>query len=355
MLLVSSEQSTAESAQITDVRPRLVVTIDTEEDNWGDPKSSLYQLENIYCLPDVQKIFDSFRVRPTYLVTYPVAVHQDSVKILQDFVRSGKCEIGAHCHPWNTPPLSDSGAEERNGATMLCTLPPDAQLGKIKTLTDQIAASFGQAPVSFRAGRWGYGPTVGAHLAQLGYLVDTSVSPYIDWSSKCGPDFTQTPLTAYSENLNQLFPGTKSVPLLEIPASIGYLQQNFSSANKVYNFIAQSPLQKLHLIGLLHKLKLLNRIWLSPETQTEQEMINFARILINKRFSFLNFTFHSPSLKIGLTPFVRNESDRLRFLERIKGFLSFISDQGIETVTLRDAHAIVQQHSRTAAVVNGNG
>ncbi len=346
MLLVSEERSQLSTESKSDKTAvpsasRLIVTIDTEEDNWGDPKSSAYQLENIKAIEEVQQIFDSFRVRPTYLVTYPVAADPRSIEILSEILNSGRCEIGAHCHPWNTPPLSGSTDPERNGTTMLCTLAPEVQAAKIKALTEQIRAAFGQKPVSFRTGRWGYGPNVGKELARQGYLVDSSVSPYIDWSSKCGPNFANTQLVPYQEDLQQIFPDAGSVKLLEIPASIGFLQRDFRTANKVYNYIANSPLQKLHLIGLLHKLQLLNKIWLSPETQTEKDMIDFARILIAKKFSYLNFTFHSPSLKIGLTPFVGNETERLRFLGRIRGFLSFIQDQGIETATLKDAYSQV--------------
>jgi hypothetical protein len=43
---------------------------------------------------------------------------------------------------------------------MLCNLAAELQYRKIRTLHELIGTRFGVRPVSFRAGRWGYGPAV---------------------------------------------------------------------------------------------------------------------------------------------------------------------------------------------------
>ena len=82
----------------------LIVTIDVEEDNWGCFDASQPTLENIKMIPQLQDFFDRYGIKPTYLVTYPVVSSRWAVDILSEIMHAGKCEIGTHLHPWNTPP-----------------------------------------------------------------------------------------------------------------------------------------------------------------------------------------------------------------------------------------------------------
>ena len=52
----------------------LLVGIDTEGDNQWSAEARLHQrFENIYALPRLHALFQKHRVRPTYLITWPVA------------------------------------------------------------------------------------------------------------------------------------------------------------------------------------------------------------------------------------------------------------------------------------------
>jgi hypothetical protein len=52
----------------------LLVGIDTEGDNQWDPRAREHPtFDNIYALPTLHALFARHRVRPTYLITYPVA------------------------------------------------------------------------------------------------------------------------------------------------------------------------------------------------------------------------------------------------------------------------------------------
>ena len=51
----------------------LVVTIDVEEDNWGIYRSKL-TVENARKITRLQNLFDRYEIKPTYLVTYQVAL-----------------------------------------------------------------------------------------------------------------------------------------------------------------------------------------------------------------------------------------------------------------------------------------
>lgn len=209
---------------------KLVITIDTEEDNWGAYSASGYSTDNIYRIPELQRIFDEFKVIPTYLITYPVATDKESINILRRIHDEGKCEIGMHCHPWSTPPFEEE-RNERN--SMLCNLPSELQFKKMSTLHEAITKSFGFEPKSFRAGRWGYGETVGAVLSDLNYEVETSITPFTDWAEYYGPDFSSMFPEPYKFTVNGAASRLTTRELLEVPATIGYLQKNFELCNAV--------------------------------------------------------------------------------------------------------------------------
>jgi len=321
---------------------RLIISIDTEEDNWGDARSGRYPITNIRHLLELEnEVFAPFEARVTYLVTSPVATSDESVAVLRKIVARGRAEIGAHCHPWNTPPFQDEELVNDGNTprqTMLCALAPQVQFEKLRALRRQIIDAFGTAPVSFRAGRWGYSAEVAHNLIRLGFKVDSSVSPYMDWSKKFGPDFSQTELKSYYLEVDEVFPGTYHEPLLEIPATISYLQKNTELANRIYHYVNRGKLKQLHLLGLLNKLKLINRVWLSPETQTTEEMITLAGRLLKTKPRLLNLVFHSPTLQIGSTPFVRSQTERVQFFNRLRSILRFLTDSGVKTTTLNEAY-----------------
>jgi len=312
---------------------KLVVTIDTEEDNWGNFADRNYTTENIEMIPQLQELFDDFNVKPTYLITYPVATDDRSAGILREISEANKCEIGTHCHPWNTPPFEEE-KNERN--SMLCNLPPILQYEKIKILHNKIRDRFGIEPISFRAGRWGYDQQVAKNLHRLGYKIDTSISSYTDWSPYHGPDFSKISPRPYWLSVDNIFSGNSNGQLLEVPATIAFLQGNFKLANRIHNILSRKPMNKMKFIGVLDRFKLLNKVWLSPEMNESTEMIELTKCFQRKGYELVNFFFHSPSLKYGLTPFVKTGGEQKEFLRKIREYLAFIKDVEIEPIKLSD-------------------
>ena len=306
---------------------KLVVTIDTEEDNWGSYSPTDYSVQNIEQLPALQALFDQYAVQPTYLITYPVATNEKTVRILRDLLKEGTCEIGTHCHPWNTPPYEEQSDEQ---STMLCNLPDTLQYRKLMSLHNAIKHNFGIDAVSFRAGRWGFSQEVAKNLVRVGYKVDTSVTPYTDWSMYCGPDYSDDSPQPYFNH-----------HLLEVPASVGYLQKNFLVCNRVLQVVRKTPLARMRFIGLLDKLRLVTKVALSPEIADSRKMILFAQRLMKNNYQVLNMFFHSPSLRSGLTPFVRTPADEKQFLKTIREFLVYARDSGIESIKLSESPLIL--------------
>ena len=71
---------------------------------------------------------------------------------------AGELEVGAHLHPWTTPPFAEQPGLRQNDNVHAfpCELDPELLLAKLETLTAQVAEAAGARPTSFRAGRFGH-------------------------------------------------------------------------------------------------------------------------------------------------------------------------------------------------------
>ena len=156
--------------------PILVVTIDTEADNqWSVAGRRRPFFQNIRALPRVEALFEKYGVRPTYLLTHDVASDAESARYFKKLVKEDRCEVGAHFHPWTTPPITEEEVEE---GTYPHHLPAERHYEKMVCLTRTIEEAIGVRPVSFRAGRWGFNGDSILLLSKLGYRVDSSVTPF---------------------------------------------------------------------------------------------------------------------------------------------------------------------------------
>jgi len=312
----------------------LIVTIDAEEDNWGEYNLSEYSLSNIEKIPYLQKLFDEFDVKPTYLVTYPVANNERSVFILKKIMDEGKCEIGAHCHPWNTPPFEEEKIKKN---TMLNNLPPDLQYRKIKMLRDKIKENFGTNPLSFRAGRWGFNKEIAKNLYNLGFKIDTSVTPFTDWSNyHYGPDFSDIYPEPFRFSYDNFPEKSLNGDMIEIPVTIGFLKNNFKIYHELLKIFRTKIFKMARIVRILKILNFFNLVWLSPEIYSAKDMINLLKLVKKKEYKLINMTFHSSSLKEGLNQFVKNKKDEEEFYSRIREFLSFTKEDGITSITISE-------------------
>jgi hypothetical protein len=318
----------------------LIISIDVEEDNWGSYDPLEYSVENLRKVPVLQEIFDRFEVTPTYLVNYPVASDPWAAKLFSRYAQLGRCEIGMHCHPWNTPPYEEIICDYNS---MICNLPAELQYQKLKHLHESIIKNIGTVPVSFRAGRWGFNAATAKAIHRLGYKTDTSVTPFVSWEKSRGQDFSTfgpEPFRFSSDDIAQKVEGG---PLLQVPASVGFLQTNYHLC-RVLKRAAESRIGRMvHLKGILYRSGLLNQAWLSPELSDVGTMVRLARSLEKNNCPCLNLTFHSSSLKEGLSPFV-GMGEEVSFLKKIEDFLRFARSSGFESITLREFEKRYSRH-----------
>ncbi len=297
-------------------RPRLIVTIDTEEEGlWGGRyRMTGNTVENIRGVPRFQSLCDQLGIRPVYLVDAPVVQDDRASAILGEIHAAGGCEIGTHVHPWCNPPI-DEVADQRE--SYLCNLPESLQRAKIEWLTEAISERFGKRPVSFRAGRYGLDITGARVLAELGYRVDSSVIPFTDYSADRGPDFGNAPWQPYWVGGEDLCCAAASGKLLEVPVSVGFNRSSFSRAMRCQSLLGKAPFRWLRLEGILDRSQVLKRIKLSPEQATARDMKTLIDRYCESPSAVLVMMFHSSSLVPGESPYVGDESELEEFLGRI--------------------------------------
>jgi peptidoglycan/xylan/chitin deacetylase (PgdA/CDA1 family) len=298
----------------------LLVGIDTEGDNqWDAAARANQRFENIYALPRLHALFARHGVRPTYVVTYPVATDLRSADMLRALVGGGDCEIGAHHHAWETPPCSDDDVRRHPYASQL----PRVQFAEqIRTLTAAIAGAVGTPPVSYRSGRFGFSADHVAALERAGYLVESSVAPLFYESHKGGPEFVEAPLTPYFLAYDSATtPGSSD--LLEIPVSSAlsrplprFLQYAYARAPKPYT-----------TKRILRTLRLLRLRWLRPSYSSLSDMVSLARDLDEQGQPVLNVLFHSSEAIVGGSPYNRTQSELDAFCDRLERFFSFATKE----------------------------
>jgi hypothetical protein len=286
---------------------------------------------NIARLPALQTLCDRFGAIPTYLVNRPVVADDTARAILREFVRHGRCEIGTHIHPWNTPPVLEQTDAHHS---MLCNLPDPLINQKLAGLHALIGERLAVTPRSFRAGRWGFNGSVAKVLVRLGYRVDTSVTPLVDWRPDAGPDYRAAPSHAYWLRTASPLQAAPTGDLIEIPATVGFLRGSPALRMRLREWAFRPLPRRLRMVGLLERAGLAALRWLSPEVTTGAEMVRLARTLVASGARFLNLTFHSPTLVPGLTPFVRTEKQLRDFHDRIALFLEFARGSGFRFAPL---------------------
>lgn len=279
-----------------DFSQRFILTVDTEEEfDWTKPLNrEQHSVHTVPRLAKFQEFCESQGVVPIYLVDYPIVSSPAAVEILRAAVAAGKAEVGVQLHPWVSPPHEEEVNQHNSFAG---NLPAELERAKFMQLRDKIVATIGATPLIYRAGRYGVGPNTADILADGGIAIDTSVRARFDYSAGGGPNFRDHPVRPYWLN--------KPRGLLELPLTSVYWGPLRQLGPWLYPQMWRAP----RLRGLLSRIGLLERIPLTPEGVTIEEALRGIDIALDEGLPVLVFSFHSPSLAPGYTPYVRSEDD----------------------------------------------
>jgi hypothetical protein len=299
-------------------KPILIVVVDTEENfDWTAAySSSSTAVHGMGEITKLQQLCDRFGVRPVYLIDYAIASQPQGYGPLIDIAAQGRCEVGAHLHPWVNPPILEEICV-RN--TFPFNLPVSLERDKLRTLTETIEANLGVRPRSYKAGRYGIGASTPALLIEQGYEVDLSVVPTRDYSAEGGPDFHSFD--------NAPFWIDKGRKLIEMPSTISFIGALYERGESLFRVMNSSWGRDLHLPGVFARLGLLNRVNLTPEGVTVREAMALTRRLLERGHRVFSIAFHSTSLTIGSTPYVKNQAELNAFYRWLEDYFAFFADE----------------------------
>lgn len=314
---------------------RLIVTIDTERDytpDWTTPASLTFRSVTEAIPRLLTPLFREFGVRPTYFLSPEVIASAECQEVLAALPG---CELAPHLHPEYIVPgmrtwdLADPSVPV---VMMQHECAPDLERAKLASLTELFSQQFDQTPRSFRAGRFGAGRWTGSFLLNLGYKVESSVTPHIRWkasSGKLAPDFRRAPelpyFTARSGNIWKRG-GSR---LLEVPITI------------------LAP-------GSLPSGKPGEPVWFRPWYSDDRVLDEIVRYVTSPRGKGrpLVMMFHSEELVPGASPYPQTEADVASYIGSLRSVFETAAALGIESRTLGEYYEEVAALQRRGA---GNG
>jgi hypothetical protein len=320
--------------------PILFIVVDTEEEfDWSAPFSrDNTGVTAMRYIGRAQSIFERYGLKPTYVVDYPVAHQPDGSAPLRELLEDDRCTVGAHLHPWVTPPFDEDVSSRSSFGS---NLPVDLEAAKIRVLRDEIHQVFGVAPKAYKAGRYGLDARGAETLEALGFDVDMSVNPHMDFSEQGGPSFA-------AFDSSPFFLDQRRDGLFFLPCTVGFVGLAGAPGKWLHAIASTKALEPLHAVGMLARSGVTNRVMLSPEGNTLSEMKALAQALCARGLRTFSLTFHSPSVEPGHTPYVRTEADLREFLDCLDGFCEFFFREldGVGGRPLDFRSSLVKESSR---------
>jgi hypothetical protein len=298
--------------------PAVLVGIDTEaDDQWSAGGRERLEVRNAERLPALQALFSSHGIRPTYLVTHEMATRPESAAVLREIAQGGQAEIGAHLHPWSSPPFRP---DDLRGHTYPHNLPPDLLERQLRELTGTIQESLGVRPTTYRAGRNGFHGGTLPILEGLGYTVDTSVDPLFNERRKGGTSFQGAPRESYHPDYGDVRkPGRSRI--LEIPITSATMPALPKALEGLYASLPPIPWR-----GALKRLRL-RPVWLRPSYTPLPDMLAFSSRLAVDRASCFNIIFHSSEVLPGGSPYTPDAASVDRFLSDLRHLLEHLTQR----------------------------
>jgi len=317
-------------AGFCDDTPRFLLTVDTEEEfDWDQPLSrDTHGTLHVPGIAKFQQFCESEGVVPVWLVDWPIANCAKAADILRGPLSRAKAEIGVQLHPWVNPPFAEEVNQHNSFAG---NLTPDLEAQKFALLRDRIEENFGAVPLIYRAGRYGLGPQTAALLADQGIAIDSSVRAKFDYSHAGGPNYRQHPLAPYWLDDER--------QLLELPLTTCFWGMLRRQGDVIYPRLWRAPAIR----GVLARLGLLERIPLTPEGVSVEEAIRGIDMALDDGLPMLVLSFHSPSLRPGHTPYVKDNADLDRLYDWWRRVFAYLELRGVRPSCVADIMASIKR------------
>ncbi len=302
----------------------LAITVDVEEEGLFRGKYEQVPLgvANVRELSKLDFIPREFGFPLTLLVTYAVAKDKRACEVLASWRERNGAEIGAHLHPWNTPPFNNRpGSAEGGGESRGNLLLRE----KLVYLRGAIRDGLGVAPRSFRMGRFEVSPTILTLLREQKFQVDSSVVPLRQEIG--GPDQFLSPPDPYWIQPSDL----PEPPLLEVPlTSVPLWIRGPALIYRLSKFLPAGQGEWLRRI-----FSYVGAAGPQPTMFPLASMCHGTRLHRRRGGRVITLYLHSSELLPGASPQFPNEAAVQRLLRKLRRFLTWLVQTGPVTgVTL---------------------
>ena len=304
-----------------DFGTRFAVFVDTEEEfDWSEPRSrDSTATSHIQYLTEFQSLAEAHGIEPCYLIDYPVANTPSASDVIAKMLQDGHCSVGTQLHAWVNPPFDEVVNTYNSFAG---NLPIELEQKKLTTLTEQIEKAVGARPIIYRAGRYGIGPNTAELLKGLGYRIDVSVRPHFDYSHEGGPNFLKADARPY-------WVGSDGI-LMELPLGVAFTGGLRRFGRYLYGR------GKGRMIAALARSGMLSRVALTPEDMPVADVKEAINAMLDSGIRYFSFSFHSPSVAPGHTPYVRNSAELSDFYRWWDLILSHLAQRGVVPVGVQE-------------------
>ena len=271
------------------------------------------RFENIYALPRLHALFAKHGVRPTYVITHPVATDSARRK------SCGRCRR-RRLRDRRAPPRVGNAALHRGDIRRhpyASTLP-----------RAQFAAQLSRSPTRSNAPWAGVPcPIAPAGLASPPITSRRSSAVAISWI-RASCRFLRNPqgwARIRRGAAAPLLPGLRQRDaarlerVLEVPVSTALNRRLPRTLQYAYARAPKPYMTK----RVLRALRLLRMRWLRPSYSSLDDMIGLARDLARWNEPVLNLFFHSSEAILGGSPYNRTQGELDAFFDRLDRFLSY--------------------------------
>lgn len=291
---------------------RLVFSVDVEEEGLfsGRYAPQAEGVTNVAALARLEFLSREFGLPLTLLCTWPVLTDPGCAGLLRRWQDELGAELGAHLHPWNTPPLTDQPAAAWTPSSAMPRAELDARLGALVRACGEVS---GRAPASFRMGRFDLGPEVRGLLPGHGLRVDSSMVPL-----RFAPDVPEhflcpaEPFPLAAEN--------GAAPLWEVPLTLVPVLPGLGRAAYALAHLLPSGLGA----GLLRGFRKVAAAGTQPVWFPLASMKLAARLHLARGGRTIHLFLHSTELSPGFAPHLPDEAAARRVLARIRAFIPWL-------------------------------
>lgn len=299
-------------------KPAFLITIDTEGDNlWRNHRH--ITTDNARFLPRFQQLCERFGFKPTWLTNYEMATDPFYIDFAHDVIARNQGEVGMHLHAWHSPPDYTLTSDDGFYKPYLIEYPHHIVREKVIFMTQLLEKTFGTKIVSHRAGRWAFNAHYASILAELGYQVDCSVTPCVDWrtspgdpAGQGGSDYTHYPRHAYFIDPEDISREGDS-PLLEVPMSTRYRYSPWMSGFK----------QGFDRLRGKKRAPSVN--WLRPSGKNLSRMKSVAEQILAEGGNYVEFMLHSSEFMPDGSPVFKSEADIERLYKDLEALFTWLA------------------------------